>query len=63
MQSSPQQPAQQSVEQMARLLGLTLPPEIVSSVIENFERLEAIAHPVLEFELPDDLESASTFSP
>ncbi|MEL6382909.1 MAG: DUF4089 domain-containing protein [Cyanobacteria bacterium J06626_18] len=51
------------VDQTASLLGLTIPPEIRPSVLENFERVIAIAQPVLDFELPDSLESAPTFEP
>jgi hypothetical protein len=51
------------VDQTAALLGLTIPPELRSSVVENFDRIVAIARPVLDFELPDDLESAATFEP
>lgn len=51
------------VDQTASLLGLTISPEIRPSVIENFERVIAIAQPVLDFELPDGLEPAPTFEP
>ncbi len=51
------------VDQTAALLGLKIPTEIRSSVIENFDRIIAIAQPVLDFELPDDLEPAPTFEP
>jgi hypothetical protein len=51
------------VDQMALLLDLKIPPEIRPSVIENFERIVAIAQPVLDFELPDGLEPATIFEP
>lgn len=51
------------VDQMSALLGLDIPADIRLSVIDNFERVIAIAQPVIEFALPDDLESASTFQP
>lgn len=51
------------VDQTAALLGLTVSPEMRPSVIENFERVIAIAQPVLDFELPDNLEPAPTFEP
>jgi hypothetical protein len=51
------------VDQMALLLDLKIPPEIRPSVVENFERIVAIAQPVLDFELPDGLEPAPTFEP
>lgn len=51
------------VEQMAKLLGLSLPASIQPQVVDNFVRVMAIAQPVLEFELPDTVESAPTFQP
>ena len=51
------------VDQTLSLLGLKVPPELRPSVIENFERVVTIAQPVLDFELPDSLEPASTFEP
>ena len=51
------------VEQTAKLLGLSIPPEQMPNVVENFARVQAIAQPVLEFPLPDDLEVASRFEP
>ena len=51
------------VDQMALLLDLKIPPEIRPSVVENFKQIVAIAQPVLDFELPDDLEPAITFKP
>ncbi|MEM0978912.1 MAG: DUF4089 domain-containing protein [Cyanobacteria bacterium P01_H01_bin.58] len=55
--------SQAYVEQTAALLGLEIPSEIRSSVVEHFDRIVAIAQPILDFELPDDLESAATFEP
>lgn len=51
------------VDQTTALLGLTVPPEIRPSVVKNFERVMAIAQPVLDFELPDTLEPAPIFEP
>ncbi|MEM9817734.1 MAG: DUF4089 domain-containing protein [Cyanobacteria bacterium P01_D01_bin.6] len=51
------------VEQMAQLLGLSLPESVQPSVAENVVRVMAIAQPVLEFELPDTIEPAPTFKP
>lgn len=51
------------VKQTAALLGLTLPPEMLPSVVENFEQVMAIAQPVLAFDLPDDIEPAFIFEP
>ena len=51
------------VDCMAQLLQLSIPPEIRPSVIENFARARAIAQPLLDFELPDDIEAAPIFKP
>ena len=51
------------VKHAAQLLGLSIPPEQFASVVENFERVQAIAKPVLEFPLPDSLEAAPRFEP
>ena len=51
------------VQQTSQLLNLSIPPEQMADVVENFERIQAIAHPVLEFPLPDTLEAAPRFEP
>ncbi|ASC72813.1 hypothetical protein XM38_037720 [Halomicronema hongdechloris C2206] len=51
------------VEQMALMLGLSLPPDSQMGVIDAFEQLRAVAQPVLNFPLPDDLEVAPIFEP
>ena len=51
------------VEAMAMALELTIPAEIKPGVVANVEHIFAIAHPLLTFPLPDDLESAPTFEP
>ncbi|ESA35595.1 hypothetical protein N836_11390 [Leptolyngbya sp. Heron Island J] len=51
------------VQHTALLLGLSIPPEQMASVVENFKQVQAIAQPVLEFPLPDDLEAAPRFEP
>ena len=51
------------VQQTAQLLNLSIPPDQIASVVENFERIQAIAQPVLEFSLPDHLEAAPRFEP
>ena len=51
------------VQQTAQLLNLSIPPEHMASVVENFERIQAIAQPVLDFPLPDALEAAPRFEP
>ena len=51
------------VQQALHLLELSVPPEQLPSIVENFERVRTIAQPVLDFPLPDDLEAAPTFEP
>ncbi|MGD1949878.1 MAG: DUF4089 domain-containing protein [Leptolyngbyaceae cyanobacterium] len=51
------------VEQTVKLLELSIPTDQMASVVENFARVQAIAQPVLEFPLPDDLEAAPRFEP
>jgi hypothetical protein len=51
------------VEQMAALMALPIPAELKSGVVANFEHICAIAQPVIEFPLPETVESAVTFVP
>ena len=51
------------VTQTAQLLGLAIPPEQMAGVVAQFDRLQTIAQPVLDFPLPDTLEAAPTFDP
>ena len=51
------------VQQTARLLGLSIPPEQMASVVENFAQVQRIAESVLEFPLPDSLEATPRFEP
>jgi hypothetical protein len=51
------------VTQTAELLGLAIPPQQMASVVKNFEQIQAIAQPVLDFPLPDTLEVAPSFEP
>ena len=51
------------VDQMMLLLDWNLPDEYRGSVVENFQRIEAIARLVNEFSLPDDVEIAPVFEP
>lgn len=51
------------VQQTARLLNLPIPPAQMASVVKNFELVQAIAQPVLDFSLPDALEAAPRFEP
>ena len=51
------------VEQMAKLLDLSIPEECEQGVIDNFIRMQAIAALVTEFPLPDEIETAPIFQP
>lgn len=51
------------VEQTGQLIDLPLAPEYRLSVVENFAKIAAIATLVVEFPLPEDLESAPVFEP
>ena len=48
---------------MAKVLDLMIPEEIKPGVVANVEHVWAIAQPVLDFPLPDSVESAATFEP
>jgi Asp-tRNA(Asn)/Glu-tRNA(Gln) amidotransferase C subunit len=51
------------VRQTAQLMGLKLTPEYLPGVVDNFERIAAIASLVNQFDLPEDIEAAPTFEP
>lgn len=51
------------VDQAAALIGLPIPSEYHQSVVENFERIAAVAQLVLEFPLPEEIEPAPKFEP
>ncbi|PSN20423.1 DUF4089 domain-containing protein [filamentous cyanobacterium CCP5] len=51
------------VEAVSAAIGLPIPEETRDGVIDNFERIWQVARPVVEFPLPDDLETAPTFEP
>lgn len=51
------------VDQAAAMIGLLVPAEYHQSVVENFERIAAIAQLVLEFPLPEEAEIAPVFEP
>lgn len=51
------------VEHTAALLGLKIPPELQPGVTTNFERLAAIAAPVMDFDLAVADEPAPIFNP
>ncbi|NET09995.1 MAG: DUF4089 domain-containing protein [Merismopedia sp. SIO2A8] len=51
------------VHQSAQLHQLSIPPEQMPGVVDNFERIHAIAQFVLDFPLPDTLEALPRFEP
>lgn len=51
------------VDAACALQGFTLAADHRARVIEQFARIAAIAAPLLEVELPVDVEPASTFVP
>ncbi|NJK47570.1 DUF4089 domain-containing protein [Candidatus Gracilibacteria bacterium] len=51
------------VEQAAQLLDLSIAPEYLPGVVDNLNKMAAIASLVTEFELPDELEAAPIFEP
>lgn len=51
------------VNQMAALLDLQLTPEVEAAVVDNWVTLTKVAELVLDFPLPDEIESAPIFQP
>ncbi len=51
------------IEQAAKLLKINIAPEYLPGVVDNFNKMEAIASLVMEFDLPEDIEAAPTFEP
>ncbi len=51
------------VDQMALLLDLEIRDEYRDGVVENFERISAIANLVNSFPLPENIEVAPVFQP
>lgn len=51
------------VDQAALLIGLPIPADYRQGVIDNFERIAAIAQLVTEFPLPEETEIAPVFEP
>ena len=61
--NSPSVETEDYIKISAILLGIKLEPDVLPEVVENFNRIAAIAQPLLEFELTEDIESAATFEP
>ena len=51
------------VDEAAKAIGLSIAPEYRDKVILNYELSLAIAQPLLEVELDDELTSAPVFRP
>ena len=51
------------LDQMAALVGTTVPDEYRAEVIAYLKLTHTIARPMLEFELPEDAEPAPVFRP
>lgn len=47
----------------ATLIGLPIAPEYRAGVVANFERIQDVAQLVLDFPLPETIETAPTFNP
>jgi hypothetical protein len=61
--SQPELGAAEYVNQAAHMIGLPIPPEYYSSVVENFERIQTIAQLVMDVPLPEEIEIAPVFEP
>ena len=51
------------VDEAAKAIGLPIAPEYRANVIVNYERSLAIARPLLEVDLDDELTSGPVFRP
>lgn len=51
------------VEQVSRILDLSIDAEYYPNVVKNFATICAIAKLVTDFPLPDDIEAAPVFEP
>ncbi|GAB4239176.1 MAG: hypothetical protein Kow00121_65910 [Elainellaceae cyanobacterium] len=51
------------VDLLSQVLELPIAPEYRPGVVANLERTAAIAHLVMDFPLPDDVEIAPSFQP
>jgi hypothetical protein len=51
------------VSTMAALHGLELNPARHAEIVEQLQRVQAIAQPLLDFPLPANIELASSFQP
>ena len=54
---------EETVEQTAALLDLSIAPEYKPGAVENFARIAEIAQLVMEFPLPAEVEAAPIFCP
>ena len=56
-----QESSREYVLTTAKLLDLTIAPEYLPTVVDNWVAITKIASLVTEFELPEAIESAATF--
>jgi len=54
---------EQYVDLLAALVNLPIASEHRLGVLDNFERIQAIARLVTEFPLPEEIEAAPVFEP
>lgn len=54
---------ERTVEALASVVDLNIPPQYLTGVAENLDRLLVQAKLVMEFELPPDAEPAPVFRP
>ena len=59
--SDKEENAREYVVMTARLLDLTIAPEYLAKVVENWLAIAQIASLVTKFELPEDMETAVVF--
>jgi hypothetical protein len=51
------------VDEAAAAVGLSIPPDDRTAVVENFVRIAAMAQFVMAFPVADDIDSATVFRP
>jgi hypothetical protein len=51
------------VDEAAAAVGLSIPPDDVAAVVENFGRIAAMAQLVMAFPVADDIDPATVFRP
>jgi hypothetical protein len=62
-QATPERNFPELVDRLSLYLDLPIAPEYRPGVVDNLERTAAIAQLILDFPLPETIESASVFQP